>query len=344
VRNALRVLALFDKRHTGDDALLQLASLRFKQGGLGSEFYAETPAELEKLLLFRPSTDAPAAVHLSRAIDLLDEEGRRTVLNFAAQFACRVSNLVVHDSPEIALRFDDYLGGVRVLNGELQRIKDSPRVYIEYASGLNPEIYIGLFRAIHDLERVSSCIDIGHLGLWRAKTAYAERHPGKNIFSLKRRSPELSALIEDIQVAVHSSIATVIQVIDELAKLQKPLHFHLHDGHPLSTVSPYGISDHLSFMTEIPIPFSFKGRELIRTMFGPSGLCRIVSESLRLLGPERVTFSLEIHPTEGRLPLGEATNLFAHWNDKINAERMNYWLSVLRANHLLLRECMLGAA
>lgn len=43
-----RILALFQKRIEGDDALLQLAGLRFKEAGLGTEFYAETTAELDR--------------------------------------------------------------------------------------------------------------------------------------------------------------------------------------------------------------------------------------------------------------------------------------------------------
>lgn len=73
-------------------------------------------------------------------------------------------------------------------------------------------------------------------------------------------------------------------------------------------------------------------------MFGPSGLERIVKESLSMLPSEKVSFSLEIHPPEGRLGLGNASRLFEHWADKGNAERMNFWLSVLTANHKLLRE------
>ena len=73
-------------------------------------------------------------------------------------------------------------------------------------------------------------------------------------------------------------------------------------------------------------------------MFGPSGLAAMVDKSLRLLGPERVSFSLEIHPPEGRLALGNASHLFHHGVDKTNAERMNYWLWVLQQNHQLLKD------
>jgi hypothetical protein len=36
------LLALFQKRIDGDDALLHLAGVRFKEAGLGTEFYADT--------------------------------------------------------------------------------------------------------------------------------------------------------------------------------------------------------------------------------------------------------------------------------------------------------------
>ena len=145
-------------------------------------------------------------------------------------------------------------------------------------------------------------------------------------------------MIEDVQGAVRYAPGTVLRVIRALGRLGKPLHFHLHDAHPLSIISSFGISDHLSFLDEIPIPFEYKGKKSLHPMFGPSGLLRIITESLRLLGPNRVSFSLEIHPAGGRLPLGNASYLFNHWKDKGNAERMNYWLSVLLQNHQLVSE------
>ena len=38
----------------------------------------------------------------------------------------------------------------------------------------------------------------------------------------------------------------------------------------------------------------------------------------------------------GRLPLGDASRLFSRWRDTTNAERMNYWLSVLSENAMLV--------
>ena len=332
------LLALFQKRIDGDDALLHLASLRFKEAGLGTEFYADTPGELEHLLRFKPAAETPAVAHLSRDINLFEEESRKLVIDFAGSFKDQVFGFVIHDQVEIATRLDNYLAALRKMESRLKELERGPYLFIEYAKGLEPEIFIGLFKAIRDLERVSACIDIGHIGLRYARTAYSSNHPGKDVCAITPHDPELPEVIEDVQGAARSALDAVIDVIRALGYLGKPLHFHLHDAHPLSTLSLVGVSDHLSFLEEIPIPFEHKGRKSLDLMFGPSGLNRVVTESLRLLGPDRVSFSLEIHPTEGRLPLDDAFYLFNHWEDKVNAERMNYWLSVLLRNHELVSE------
>jgi hypothetical protein len=333
-----RLLALFQKRIDGDDALLHLASQRFREARLGTEFYADTIVELERLLRFKPAPETPAVAHLSRDINLFEEESRKLIIDFAGSFKDQLFGLVIHDQMEIATRFDNYLAALRKMESRLKEVDGSPYLFIEYAIGLEPEIFIGLFKAIRDLERVSACIDIGHIGLWHARTAYSRNHPGKDVCAITPHDPELPEVIEDVEGAVRSALDAVIDVIRTLGYLGKPLHFHLHDAHPLSTLSLFGISDHLSFLNEIPIPFEHKGRKSLDPMFGPSGLTRIVTESLRLLSPDRASFSLEIHPTEGRLPLDDASYLFNHWEDKGNAERMNYWLSVLLRNHQLVSE------
>ena len=331
-----RVLALFQKRIEGDDALLHLANMRFKEGGLGTEFYAETPMELDFLLSFKPTPETPAAVHLSRSIDLLDKDDQMLIIDFAGRFKEEVFALVIHDQVEIATRFHDYCGALREMEARLEEIQGSPNLFVEYAVGLKPEYFVKLFGAIRELDRVSACIDIGHIGLWQTRAAYSRNHPGKDVCALTSHDPHLPEVIEDIQEATQSALDRVLDVIRALGPLRKPLHFHLHDGHPLSAVSPLGISDHLSFLNKIPIHFEYKGKKSLAPMFGHSGLLRIVTESLQLLGPDRVTFSLEIHPTEGRLPLGDVSYLFSHWKDKGNAERMNHWLSVLLDNYQLL--------
>jgi hypothetical protein len=332
------ILALFQKRIAGDDALLQLAALRFKEAGLGPEFYAETPDELERLLRFKPTPEVPATVHLPRWINLFDENSRRLVLDFANNFKNRIFGLIIHDQGEIAERFDNYLTVLHGIESGLRNIKGSPYLFIEYAAGLGPDLFIELFRAAHNLERVSSCIDIGHLGLWQARHVYSQKYPGKNVCALKPHDPGLPDVIGDVQEAVAAALDEVLRVIREIGNLGKPLHYHLHDAHPLSTFSPFGVADHLSFLNKIMLPFEYMGERSLDPMFGPSGLSRIVTESLHLPVADHVSFSLEIHPAEGMLPLGDASYLFHHWQDKGNAERMNSWLSVLRKNHQLVLE------
>jgi phosphoglucan,water dikinase len=332
-----RVMGLFQKRIEGDDALLSLAQLRFRQAGLGAEYYAETPEELEHLLKFRPSAAAPAIVHLARGIDLFRDEDRRRVADFSKRFRGRIYGMVMHDQKEITHRSDDYAALLSDLEADMK--KDACYLFIEYASGLAPATFVALFEKIRGLDHVSCCIDTGHLGLYCAHAFYAAHHPGRDMFSVKPDDPSLSLFIENIQSSVESALDEVLPLIRKLVALGKPLHFHLHDGHPLSVSSPFGVSDHLSFFEKIPIPFQHGGKNLLTPLFGPSGLSRIVDEALKI-GKEKVSFTIEIHPSGATLPLGDAAHLFGRWKDKGNAECMNNWLSVIAANsRLVQRTC-----
>jgi hypothetical protein len=329
-------MALFQKRIEGDDALLHLANLRFKEAGMGIEFYAETLDELDWLLKFKPVHESFAVVHLHRGVNLLEEESQRLIKDFASAFAGQIYGLVIHDQIEMEASLDDYLSAVYRIESELKEINECPYLFIEYAVGLEPDHFLEFFKRIHHLEHVSACIDIGHIGLWQVRDAFRQKHPGVDICAFAQHDPRLKQVIGNIEDAVNSALPIVISVIHALGRLGKPLHFHLHDGHPLSTLSPFGISDHISFLSEIPIPFEYNGERVLIPMFGPSGLSKIVDETLKTLSPELVSFTLEIHPEEGRIPLGDASYLFDHWTDKTNAERMNYWLSVLKQNYRLL--------
>ncbi len=326
------ILGLFQKRIEGDDALLRLAALRFREAGLGAELYAETAGELDWLLSFGPFPGAHTVVHLSRGIDLFEERGRDLIINFAERYRGRIYGLVAHDQKDIPARFDEYLDLLRQIEGRLQGIERSPYLFIEYASGLEPEQFVGIFREIAALQRISACIDVGHIGLWYAGRTYSRIDPGKDIHTAKENIEKLPPAIEDVQKALRSGLDGVLQVIREIGTIGKPVHLHLHDAHPFSSGGPYGVSDHLSFLERIPIPFEHRGEKTLPPMFGPEGLARIVTRANQILAPDRATFSLEIHDTGGRLPLGNASYLFTHWVDKGNAERMNSWLSVLRKN------------
>ncbi len=334
--DSIPVLALFQKRIDGDGALLQLARLRFSQAGVGAEFYAESPEELELLMKVRPSAELPVTVHLPRSINLLDGASRRLVQEFARKFRNRVTGLILHDQLEVKSKSEEYKSVLGELDRELS-MSVAPRLFVEYAVGLELDAFVRLHRSIRGLRWISPCLDVGHVGIWSVRKEFFRRHPGLDICSLSPVDPELPELIDDVHAAVSSALVAAIRMVKELGRLGKPVHVHLHDGHPLSASSPFGVSDHLSFLGEIPLPFEYKGIRSLPLMFGPSGLSAIVAESLRSIGRQRLSFALEIHPTDGRIPLGEASDLFQHWADKSNAERMNFWLSVVSENALLLR-------
>jgi hypothetical protein len=326
------VHALFQQRIDGDDALLKLAGLRFAQMGAAAEVYADSPGQLEYVLQFVPSHARLPIVHLSRRVNVLHGRDRAVVREFADRFAGRVAGLVVHDKREMAGKTDRLLAAMRELNAHLCQRPGSPLVFLEYAAGLDRGWFIEVAERLQAAERVSCCIDVGHIGLRQAAARFERRHPGLDLKKLSPVDDRLPGLVADVQDAVGSALPHVLDVIGSLGRLGKHVHFHLHDGHPLIP----GLRDHFSFLTRLPIPFSHEGRRSLSTMYGPGGLASIVSTATEACAPQGVSFTFEIHQVEGRLPLGDAAWLFPHWQDTTNAERMNHWLSVLSENALLV--------
>jgi len=173
------VLGLFQKRIDGDDALLRLAALRFREAELGAELYADTIGELDWLLSFGPFPGAHGVVHLRRGIDLFDEQGRKLVLDFAQRYRGRIFGLVIHDQKDIPARFDEYLNVLRQMEDRLDQLENCPYLFIEYASGLEPQDFIRILQEARALGRISACIDIGHIGLRQAEKVYSRIHPGR---------------------------------------------------------------------------------------------------------------------------------------------------------------------
>jgi len=330
------VHGLFQRRVAGDDALLELAGFRFTQTGLAAEVYADTPEELEHVLRFVPPHPYLPMVHLNRGVNVLDERGRAVVGTFADRFAGRVAGLVVHDKHEMAAQTDRLLRAMRDLDAHLRERPGGPLVFLEYAAGLEPAWFVEVAERLQDAERVSCCIDIGHVGIRQASAKFARSHPGLSLGSLGPQDGRLPDLAADIQDAVGSATGDVLDVIRAVGSLGKHVHFHLHDGHPLIP----GLSDHFTFLTRLPVSFRYEGRRSLSMMYGPGGLASIVSAAIEACGPHGVSFTLEIHQVEGRLPLGDASRLFSHWRDTTNAERMNYWLSVLGENALLVSQSL----
>src|SRR5215470_4512989 len=193
--------ALFYRRVTGDDALLQLAGLRFSQAGLAAETHADSPGELDHVLQFVPPHTRLPTVHLNRGINLLNEQSRATVMEFATRFAGRIGGLVVHDHREMGNQTDRLLTVLRELNARLCELPDAPLVFLEYAAGLDPGWFVELAEKLQDAERVSVCIDIGHLGRRQASARFALSHPGVNLHDLSPGDPRLPELAADVQAA-----------------------------------------------------------------------------------------------------------------------------------------------
>jgi hypothetical protein len=326
------VHGLFQRRLEGDDALLRLARLRFAQAGLAAEVYADTPGQLEHVLSFVNPDSCLPVVHLNRGVNLLYERDRRLVEGFATLFAGRVSGLVAHDQREMATRVPELVAAIRELDARLRAGPALPRLFLEYAAGLDLDLFIEIGQRLRDVERFGLCVDVGHVGIGQARRAFAERHPHLDLATLEPADPRLPELVADVQSAVESALPAVLELTRSLGLIGKPAHFHLHDGHPVIR----GLSDHFSFLTQVPVPFDHGGRRSLDPMYGPRGLAAIVSAAMDAFGPERVSLTLEIHQTEGRVPLGEAAPLFRHWRDLTNAERMNHWLSILAENNVLL--------
>ena len=321
----------------GDDALLSLAQARLAEAGLGGEFYASSPEHLLRLLAYRPDA-LPCTAHLPRNINLLDKSGRDSVLEYARIGAGKIYAMVVHDQLEYAQSPDETQAAWREIDWLLARQENSPLLFIEYAVGLEPSFFAGLFERCREASHLSAAIDVGHLGIRVCRTAYMAQYPDQDVCALHPDDHELPEKISAVQQATRMALPAVLDLIETLAQLDKPLHFHLHDGHPLSTMSRFGVSDHLSFLQQIRLPFDYRGRNLVQGMFGLSGLRAIIHKARAALPADKLSFLLEMHPQDGFTPLREHARLFSYWQEKQNAERMNYWLDTMLQNATLVRD------
>jgi hypothetical protein len=334
---SLALHGLFVQRVPGDEALLRLARLRFDQVGLAAEVYAGTPDELERMLQFAPAAPRLPMVHLDRGLDMLRPQGRDAVKIFMSRFAGRVGGLVVHDKPEMARHTDALVQAMTELGRHAASTAGAPWLFLEYAAGLELDWFAELAQRLRDVPAVSLCVDIGHVGVSEARRNFRQHHPQLDLTALHREDERLPELVDLVQESVAGALPAVLELTRRLGGVAKPVHYHLHDGHPLVP----GLADHFSFLTQLPVPFPLKnGRYSLPPMYGPRGLAAILDAAMQGLGRTGVSFTLEIHQAEGQLPLDDAADLFRHWADTTNAQRTNYWLSVLVQNAILARSAL----
>jgi hypothetical protein len=330
------VLGLFQRRIHGDDALLRLARRRFLEAGIGAEVYAHAEEDLRRVLPFVPAATRLPVVHLDRQLDLSDGDDVECVVAFAEHFAGHVSGLVVHDQRDMANHTDRLVDALERLDQRLAHVASCPSIFLEYAAGHPVEWFAGLGERLRSLEVVSLAIDVGHIGIRQARRAFKHAHPDLELTSITPLDPRLPDLIGDVVDAVASAQPVLLDLIGALGAVDRPLHFHLHDGHPLVE----GLEDHRSFLLRVPIPFPHDGRRSLPPLYGPAGLAAIVTTARRSCTAP-VSFTLEIHEDDGRLPLHDADE-FRHWRDLTNAERMNAWLRTITENAELVQLALRG--
>lgn len=333
------ILAILAQRPEipGDEALLHLSRRRFIQAGLGAEFYPDTPEHLAWLRNFRPGPDQ-AMAHLPRGIDLFDPAGRDTILAFAGSAGDEVRGLVIHDSLACAQQPEAAVAALTEIDRRLGELPQAPYLFFEYAAGLAPEVFADLLNRCASLPRIAGCLDVGHVGLWICRDAYATATGGEDISTLSPTAPDLANKRPAWRAAMAAALPLVKEMIACLAGLDKPLHFHLHDAHPLFRESPWGVSDHLSFLHQVVLPGPEPEGLAESGLYGPAGLREIVAQATAALPPEKLSFTLEIHPHTGRQPLDAAQSLFPHWQNLENAERHNFWLDELIYNSLIFKD------
>jgi len=332
--------ALFQRRIDGDDALLRLARLRFEQAGLAAEVYAGSPTELDAVLGFAPDSPRLPMVHLSRGIDIRRQPDRDAVAEFARRFAGRVSGFVVHDRADMPSRLDELTAAATELSEVLAASSAPTPLFIEYAAGCELAEFVEMGRRLAGIQHLGMCIDTGHVGIRQARRHFARQRAdiGIDLTALRPDDPRLPELATDVQDAVAAGLPAVLELTAALAELGRPVHYHLHDGHPLVD----GLADHAGFLTRLPVPFRYRGRRSLDPLFGPAGLAAIVRAAAAAFGPALASFTLEIHERGGRLPLADAAPLFQHWRDTTNAERMNAWLAILTENAALATAAITG--
>ena len=98
----------------------------------------------------------------------------------------------------------------------LERIPTCPMLFIEYAVGLEPGDFTRFFSAIPDLDRISACIDIGHVGIRMTRANYARNRGGDDICALKSQDPQpLPEVMADVETAVGAGAAVCLDLVEK---------------------------------------------------------------------------------------------------------------------------------
>ncbi len=315
----------------GDDALLYLGKDRYQRAGMGVEIHPGTPEHLGQILKFTPDTGRSTA-HLPYSV-VLDHDDTDRVRDFVLTGGSQIAGYVLHDT---LFYVDNFAAGIELikrLSGKLEGHSEGV-VYIEYAACLPFELFYKLVEAVTGLPNIGICLDVGHIGINATMLELREINQNFADEDLKPGPAMTLERYNTIAGAAQRGREFAINYVESICKHEIPIHFHLHDGHPLSTFSPYGVCDHLPFFWEIPTLLPNIGA--IGGLYGVSGLKRILEIALRRINVSKTSFTLEIHPQKGFKVLeDEYLNHFANWADLTNARAMNYWIDLVIQNGMI---------
>jgi hypothetical protein len=288
----------------------------------------DAPEALLHLMGFLPFGE-PIMVHLPRWVNLQERDHRDFLKKMLRIGGEKVQGFVVHDNMNVQNHPDHVLSAFEAFQNVMSDCAPDKQFFYEYAAGADPDAYAELFERAEAFSNISPCIDVGHVGTRTIRHHYAEHHSGVNVCSFRAWDEGLENLWPEVQTSVDQALPAVLNLIKRMGKIDKPLHFHLHDGHPISHLSPYGVSDHLSFEQRIDLPFKIKNRKSIGGMFGIAGLKKIIKTIDTHVVHSRCTATLEYHEQDQRKDLAEDADLFSHWKDTHHAEKMLHWCSAL---------------
>ena len=318
----------------GDEALLHLGHDRYEIAGIGAELHPASPEHLSQILKFAPA-GRTSTVHLPYSV-VLDHDDTDTICDFVFAGGSKISGFVLHDSMSYR---DDISSGIEYIKRLSSKLegKTDAFVCVEFAVGLPFEVYFDLIMQIKDLPNIGACIDIGHIGINATVADFYRTHPSIYVRDLK---PDPGMSLETFYKIEQSTLAgrnCAFKYIEQICKSGAYVHFHLHDGHPMSTFSPYGVCDHLPFFMEIPTLLPEIGA--IGGMYGVSGLRHILELAITNIPQQRRTFTLEVHPQPGaKKVLREHMKYFANWSDMTNAYAMNYWMELVIQNSIIFKD------
>jgi len=269
----------------------------------------------------RPSSTFPAT---SRAAGLADRAG---VLAFAVRSRTRVRPHPARPARARVAR--EQLRGSCWSGGTLEASR-RPDAISEYASGIEPELFRRSPAGARGAARVSGCIDIGHVALWQTARRFAQLCPAKTRSRCGSPCKLEAACRPPARRRRGPQPCRAAPPRNSWRLAAKPLHFHLHDTHPSGAAAPSGISDHRSFSSRSSCRARCRRSSIRPSSDWPARPAAARRRESRR--EQQLSFTLEIHPADGRARWPSDSDLFRHWTDHGNAERMSHWLQTLERN------------